>query len=69
MNQKLSDLGTETNVEDYLLKIIYYNFYNQDENNTISFDEFVKFIQEDVYKNQNVSDKLGEVIKKELDQE
>ncbi len=67
LNQKLSDLGTETNVEDYLLKIIYYDYYNQDENNTISFDEFVKFIKEDVYKNPNVSDKLGEGTKKDID--
>ena len=66
LNQKMSDLGTDTNVEDYLLKIIYYNYYNQDENNTISFDEFVSFIQEDVYKNQNISDKLGEETKKNI---
>lgn len=63
LNQKLSDLGTETNVEDYLLKIIYYNYYNQDENNTISFDEFVKFIQEDVYKNPDVASKIDEETK------
>lgn len=63
LNQKLSDLGTETSVDDYLLKIIYYNYYNQDENNTISFDEFVKFIQEDVYKNSNVASKINEETK------
>lgn len=63
LNQKLSDLGTETNVEDYLLKIIYYNYYNQDENNTISFDEFVKFIQKDVYKNPDVASKIEEETK------
>lgn len=63
LNKKMSDLGTDTNVEDYLLKIIYYNYYNQDENNTISFDEFVKFIQEDVYKNQNVANKIDEETK------
>lgn len=63
LNQKLSDLGTETSVDDYLLKIIYYNYYNQDENDTISFDEFVKFIQEDVYKNSNVASKINEETK------
>lgn len=67
LNQKLSDLGTDTNAEDYLLKIIYYNYYNQEENNKISFDEFVKFIQNDVYKNQTVSNKLGEDIRKDID--
>lgn len=67
LNQKLCDLGTDTNVEDYLLKIIYYNYYNQEEDNKISFDEFVKCIQNDVYKNQTVSDKLGENIRKDID--
>ena len=67
LNEKMSDLGTDTNVEDYLLKIIYYNYYNQDENNTISFDEFVKFVQEDVYKNENVSDKIDAETKANID--
>lgn len=67
LNQKMSDLGTDTNVDDYLLKIIYYNYYNQDENNTISFDEFVKFLQEDVYKNENVSDKIDAETKANID--
>lgn len=67
LNQKMSDLGTDTNVEDYLLKIIYYNYYNQDENNTISFNEFVNFVQEDVYKNENVSDKIDAETKANID--
>lgn len=67
LNQKLSDLGTETNVEDYLLKIIYYNYYNQEENNTISFNEFVNFIKQDVYKNENVSDKINKETKENID--
>lgn len=67
LNQKMSDLGTDTNVEDYLLKIIYYNYYNQNENNTISFNEFVNFVQEDVYKNENVSDKIDAETKANID--
>ena len=67
LNQKMIDLGTDTNVEDYLLKIIYYNYYNQDENNTISFNDFVKFVQEDVYKNENVSDKIDAETKTNID--
>ena len=67
LNQKMIDLGTDTNVEDYLLKIIYYNYYNQDENNTISFNDFVKFVQEDVYKNENVSDKIDAETKSNID--
>ena len=64
LNEKLNDLGADTNnIEDYLLKIIYYNYYNQDENNTISFNEFVSFIQKDVYNNENVVDKIDDETK------
>ena len=63
LNEKLCDLGTDTDVENYLLKIIYYNYYNQEGKNTISFNDFVKFIQEDVYKNEKISNKLDEETK------
>lgn len=67
LNDKFNELEVNTSVEDYLLKIIYYNYYNQDENNTITFDEFVKFIQEDVYKNQNVANKIDDETKRNID--
>lgn len=64
LNEKLDDLGANTNnIEDYLLKIIYYNYYNQDENNTMTFNEFVRFIQEDVYNNENVVNKIDDETK------
>lgn len=67
LNAKLTDLGTETDVENYLLKIIYYNYYNQDESNVISFNDFVNFIQNDVYENQEVSDKIDKEAKTDID--
>lgn len=67
LNQKFNDLGTDTNVEDYLLKIVYYNYYNQDENNTISFNEFVNFIKQDVYSNEKVAKNLNEDTRKDID--
>lgn len=67
LNQKFEDLGADTKVDEYLLKIIYYNYYNQDENNTINFNEFVKFIKEDVYNNSDIVDKIDETTKKDID--
>lgn len=67
LNAKFSDLDVDTQVEDYLLKIIYYNYYNQEESNTMTFDEFVKFVQEDVYKNQDVADQIDDGIKQDID--
>lgn len=67
LNDKFADLDVDTNVEDYLLKIVYYNYYNQEESNKISFDEFVKFVQEDVYKNEDVASKIDNETKKNID--
>ena len=59
LKDKLIDLGSDVEIEDYLLKILYYKYYNTDEANKMTFNEFVEFIQNDVYKNQNMSDKLN----------
>ena len=67
LKEKLNDLGAEVEVEDYLLKIIYYNYYNQDETNKMTFDEFVEFIQNDIYKNENISEQLDNKTRKEID--
>lgn len=67
LNQKFEDLGEDTKVDEYLLKIIYYNYYNQNENNTMSFNEFIKFIKEDVYNNSDVVDKINETNRKDID--
>lgn len=67
LNDKLQSLGAEVTVEDYLLQILYYNYYNQDENNTMTFNEFISFIKEDVYNNQNISEKLDDETRKNID--
>lgn len=65
--QKLNDLGSDVNIEDYLLKILYYNYYNKEENNTMTFNEFIEFIQTEVYGNQKMSDELDEESRKNID--
>ena len=40
---KLSDLGTDVDIDEYLIKIIYYNYYNKDQNNKMTFEEFIKY--------------------------
>ena len=65
--QKLNDLGNDTEIEDYLLKIIYYKYYNPDENNTLTFDEMVNFIQTEIYENSEFNDELTESLKKDIE--
>lgn len=67
LNDKLIDLGSDVEIEDYLLKILYYKYYNKNEENKMTFNELINFIQNDVYKNQNMSDKLDAKTKSDVD--
>ena len=55
---KLESLGTDVDIEDYLVKLIYYNYYNKDNDNNISFEQFYDFINEKIDSNKKISDKL-----------
>ncbi len=44
LNSKLSTLGANIKVEDYFLKILYYHYFNKEENNTVTLNEFYNFI-------------------------
>lgn len=52
MNNKFNDLGADTNIDDYLLKLIYYKYYTN-EDNKIDFNSLIKFIYDVVYKNKD----------------
>ena len=67
LNSKLKDLGSDTQVDEYLLKIIYYNYYNKNEDNKMTFDEFVNFIKDEVYDNSEFNDKITNDIRKNVD--
>lgn len=55
---KLNDLGSSIDIEDYFIKILYYDYYSKSVENTMSFEEFVGFIKRDVYTNENMSDQI-----------
>lgn len=57
-NDKLEELETDTEIEDYLLKILYYNYYNDNVETKMTFDEFVNFTDNNVLNNENFSSKL-----------
>lgn len=67
LNVKLNDLGSDVKVDEYLLKILYYNYYNQDENNRMTFNEFVTFVQNDVYNNKEMSEKIDDETKANIE--
>lgn len=67
LNSKLNDLGSDVEVEDYLLKILYYKYYNKNESNKMTFNQFVSFVQNDVYNNKEMNDKLDAQAKSNIE--
>ena len=66
LNKKFDDLEVGTNVEDYLLKIIYYHYYNSKEDNTLTLNDFLKFIKSDVYDNDKMNGDITPSMKKNI---
>lgn len=66
LNNKIKDLGQDTNIDDYLIKIIYYNYFNKD-NSKISLEDFISFIKNDIYGNDKFNDKISNETKDNLE--
>ena len=66
LNDKLEDLGSDVNIEDYLLKILYYDYYNKNENNAMTFSDFINFIEEEAYRNEKTNEKIDDETKKDI---
>lgn len=60
----LSDSKIDT--EDYLIKAIYYHYYKDVDAHTVTLDEFVSFLQNDVFTNENLSDEISSDTKSEI---
>ncbi len=67
LNKKFKDLGQDTQIEEYLIKLIYYNYYNKDANNKMTLNEFVSFIKSDIYTNDNFNNLINQDIKNNLE--
>ncbi len=67
LNQKCKDLGSDIELEDDLFKILYYNYYNPQEDNCMTFQEFLHFIQTKVYTNEKMKDQISETAKQNID--
>jgi predicted RND superfamily exporter protein len=67
LNHKFKDLGQDTQIDEYLIKIIYYNYYSKDKENTMTLNEFISFIQSDIYSNENLNSSLNQDTKENLE--
>ncbi len=66
LNSKLNDLGSDVNVEDYLLKIVYYDYYNQNADEKMTFNEFVNFLESEAYNNEKANQKISDKMKNDV---
>ena len=67
LKNKLKDLGQEVDIEDYLIKTIYYKYYNQEEKNEMTLEEFISFIKSDIETNKELEKKLDNETKENID--
>ena len=66
LNNKLTDLKANISIEDYLLKIIYYDFYNRENKNQITLNDFLSFIEQEAYNNAKINEKIDNNTKKDI---
>ena len=63
LNNKFKELGQDTQIDDYLIKIIYYNYYNKNNKDSMTLNDFIKFIKNDVYTNKKISSSVNKDTK------
>ena len=66
LNAKLEDLGSNMEIEEYLLKLIYYYYYGKENNVEMTFDQFISFIQKEVYQNEEMNKHIDNETKENI---
>ena len=67
LNDKFNYLEQDTNIDEELIKIIYYNYYNKDSNNKMTLNEFITFIKDKIYNNDSFNNEISDDTKDNLD--
>ena len=65
LKNKFSDLGQDVDIDDYVLKLIYFNYYNKQET-TMTFNDLVTFIENKVYPNAELSKEITPEIRENI---
>lgn len=66
LNSQLKDLDSDIEIEEYLIKILYYKYYNQNEDNKMTFNEFMNFINNEVYNNPKTNEKIDNKLRQDI---
>lgn len=65
LKTKFSDLGQDVDIDDYVLKLVYYNYYNNQET-TMTFNDLVNFIENKVYPNAELSKEITPELRENI---
>ncbi len=65
LNKRLQEFKDDFSIDDYLLKIIYYNYYNKDKEK-MTFNELVNFIKNNVYQNEEMSKHISNPMRQNI---
>lgn len=67
LKAKADDLGADMNVDDYLIKTLYYHYYDPNETNKMTLEEFVNFIQQNIMNDENFKDDVDSNMKSKIE--
>ncbi len=67
LNNKFKQLGKDIQVEDYLLKVVYYHYNNNLENNKIKLNDLLNFIKSDIYNDDRMNKNIDNSIKDNIE--
>lgn len=65
LKNKFSDLGQDVDIDYYVLKLVYFNYYNKQET-TMTFNDLVTFIENKVYPNAELSKEITPEIRENI---
>lgn len=65
--EELKNMVTDVEFDESMISIIYYDYYKKGETVEIPLDKLMKFIQEDVYKNESFAKKFDEDITEQIE--
>lgn len=68
LTERMEKLGANVDVDDYLLNLVYYYYYNDGQGRDLTLDEFVSFVQNEVANNPAFSGQLTPAMRTKINQ-
>lgn len=67
LNDKIASFGmTDSTIEEYLIKLVYYKYYNGDKDLSLKISSLINFIETEIYPKEDLAKHISEKTKKDL---